>query len=866
MKIDLLSLMRIARAPEVPLSKGGEHVAFAEVFDRDMTSEMAVVADAPDDLLVLADPTSDQNPELSLDEGFPTELAAWSPDASATEVSEGLEAEVFKYPFPSVATSQSDTRSFHLVEDHKEHMRDPTRPSLPPGFTAQENAVKERPPAVGFSINAPTPNTRSEARNSAGASRISDFSAHHGKQNSSFGPVQTPTTEMLATPIAGRVADSKSNIFPVDETDRPAKGSKALGESTEKPQAAHWINQTSPIPAANGAVPKGHEQRKAPASEAIPEIGKANATPATDEVGDVQIEPRVGGLATQDAPASWHGKIQQPQQHGARNQGSPDPRPVHPELMGRNAGQVNESKAAKIHLSVAFKAAPTASSRSKFSQSNQSDYSTRGADEPEIRKLQTEGSIVPKTLGSRSSVDRRVIEQRASVDTGRRDGAAIPVARQKTGFAAVLLPTDEASVTAKKNQIGSQTEFVRSGTSNSEKETLPKVGPAPAVDTKVINPGMPIRSKLVSGPVSEDLENRPEASPPTIDGTKPTDLPGLGIEGKVLEKSAPLRRVTVAVSSTWDLEARSKPPAEATRAHQDDRPVAHQTEAIAGKTSTTIGQAEVPNRSSETQDKRLPAKDHFVPQAALSENEVGSRPMVPKAVRTLARSETTTTHTRADSTTPELPTLARLDKAFKQVSRVTPKHADQTSKVDAPAAAFVQSGPEAVGTEQSMGSQGALAEVKAKEIGLHSGPLAPIFPPTITQAVPLTKDPILDQVRDAVQQNPGGPIEITLKPEELGRVRIQVIAADNGVNLSIVTDRPETMDLLRRHIDQLAQDYRQMGYDRISFSFAAGGDQRGSEGQKYGQTQAWAQPESLANMPESPPPEQIASDGIDIRL
>jgi flagellar hook-length control protein FliK len=79
---------------------------------------------------------------------------------------------------------------------------------------------------------------------------------------------------------------------------------------------------------------------------------------------------------------------------------------------------------------------------------------------------------------------------------------------------------------------------------------------------------------------------------------------------------------------------------------------------------------------------------------------------------------------------------------------------------------------------------------------------------------------VATQLAGAVADRTGRPTEISLNPEELGRVRLTISAADTAINLSISAERQETTDLLRRHIDALAQEFKELGYDDISFSFA----------------------------------------------
>ena len=72
----------------------------------------------------------------------------------------------------------------------------------------------------------------------------------------------------------------------------------------------------------------------------------------------------------------------------------------------------------------------------------------------------------------------------------------------------------------------------------------------------------------------------------------------------------------------------------------------------------------------------------------------------------------------------------------------------------------------------------------------------------------------------AIRHMEGDSVEIALSPEELGHVRL--LLRDHMTATPTVTlhaDRADTLDLMRRHIDILAQDLRDMGYSDVSFSF-----------------------------------------------
>jgi flagellar hook-length control protein FliK len=79
---------------------------------------------------------------------------------------------------------------------------------------------------------------------------------------------------------------------------------------------------------------------------------------------------------------------------------------------------------------------------------------------------------------------------------------------------------------------------------------------------------------------------------------------------------------------------------------------------------------------------------------------------------------------------------------------------------------------------------------------------------------------IARQLVEVAQHLPSRPVDITLSPDELGRVRLSVIPSENGIVVNVLAERPETLDLMRRHIDQLAQEFQSLGYDDISFSFS----------------------------------------------
>ncbi len=99
---------------------------------------------------------------------------------------------------------------------------------------------------------------------------------------------------------------------------------------------------------------------------------------------------------------------------------------------------------------------------------------------------------------------------------------------------------------------------------------------------------------------------------------------------------------------------------------------------------------------------------------------------------------------------------------------------------------------------------------------------------------------VVDQILPALQRGADGRVELTLSPAELGRVEITLQSRDGGMSISLNAERPETLELLRRHIDLLAADMRQFGMTDLSFSFGretAGGSDE-NENQRQGGSDA----------------------------
>ena len=127
------------------------------------------------------------------------------------------------------------------------------------------------------------------------------------------------------------------------------------------------------------------------------------------------------------------------------------------------------------------------------------------------------------------------------------------------------------------------------------------------------------------------------------------------------------------------------------------------------------------------------------------------------------------------------------------------------------------------------------------------------------------------QLVEAVHRMPERPVELALNPEELGRVKMSISASDGGITVSLLAERPETLDLMRRHIDQLAREFQALGYASINFAFTAGQENRSAEKGLPGEDQAKdgseRKTERHAHEAErSMPIRSNLSTGLDLRL
>ncbi|MDP2082506.1 MAG: flagellar hook-length control protein FliK [Pseudotabrizicola sp.] len=99
------------------------------------------------------------------------------------------------------------------------------------------------------------------------------------------------------------------------------------------------------------------------------------------------------------------------------------------------------------------------------------------------------------------------------------------------------------------------------------------------------------------------------------------------------------------------------------------------------------------------------------------------------------------------------------------------------------------------------------------------------FPALSDFAIPMRSTPsvpppqLSQTILQIVQRGVDGPVEVTLRPEELGNVRFEIKTGGDRLHITLYVERPDAMDLIRRHGEQLLNDLRLSGFSNPSLSF-----------------------------------------------
>ncbi len=144
---------------------------------------------------------------------------------------------------------------------------------------------------------------------------------------------------------------------------------------------------------------------------------------------------------------------------------------------------------------------------------------------------------------------------------------------------------------------------------------------------------------------------------------------------------------------------------------------------------------------------------------------------------------------------------------------------------------------------------------------------APAPAPQVSVPAPVAALPasVPQDLVAVLRQQPDGPVEISLSPEELGQLRVSLWADGDGIRMVVQAERGETLDLLRRNAEILMAELRAEGFadGRLDFS-SWGGDSRAP-------TQARDDVEDRPSIAAASFPQTLAQhansgSGLDLRL
>lgn len=110
-------------------------------------------------------------------------------------------------------------------------------------------------------------------------------------------------------------------------------------------------------------------------------------------------------------------------------------------------------------------------------------------------------------------------------------------------------------------------------------------------------------------------------------------------------------------------------------------------------------------------------------------------------------------------------------------------------------------------------------------------------PISVEPKISLTMPQVLEVVEVGVQTEMNGEIEIELRPLDLGRMKLTFRQDSQGLSITVDAERPETVDQIKRHIEQLSTDLR-LNETAPRFRFESNGFGQSSREGHAGQRQA----------------------------
>lgn len=142
-------------------------------------------------------------------------------------------------------------------------------------------------------------------------------------------------------------------------------------------------------------------------------------------------------------------------------------------------------------------------------------------------------------------------------------------------------------------------------------------------------------------------------------------------------------------------------------------------------------------------------------------------------------------------------------------------------------------------------------------------------------AAPATVTPgpaFAQQLAHAIVQSVGagrdGALELSLRPDELGQLRFDISTSGDKLSVIVFVERPEAMDLFRRHAEHLLTELRLAGFAQPSLSFGEWSQRNARSAAPQPDTGSALPPESAAELfaPPSASQKTAATGRLDLRL
>lgn len=301
------------------------------------------------------------------------------------------------------------------------------------------------------------------------------------------------------------------------------------------------------------------------------------------------------------------------------------------------------------------------------------------------------------------------------------------------------------------------------------------------------------------------------------------------------EGASPARTQTRAADQAVARVAQDKPGAAAAT------PASPATAADATKSATPASPAEAKaslKAEEKAADARMAAADKATPAAAAAASKTSSADSLPKSVFQMQVENAEAGDSRKAryrTRNGDAQAAAEVAKASTAAAGVQTNAATAVNATTNSAIAMMQAlQADTMKLSQAPGllgdSSGSGLSMTADLPGLPQLLTEAVFQPGITHR-PETPRMIASQMAEAFVAKGDRNVDVSLNPEELGKVKMRVATSENGITMIIQTERPETGDLMRRHINELAEEFRRMGFQDISFEFSSG-DSAGGQAQQ----------------------------------